>query len=494
MPIDYTVEARIAYLSWLANEDSAEEAWVRVLRDYADGEHPTYLTDRQEEFIGLKAKDASHLYAHNLCGLVIANVVERMHVNGFQPVDSNDAAGQALAEIAVAWWDANRMDANQDDLHEYACRDAEGYIIVEWDDADMLPRWTINQKFDGTQGVKLYRDPSTNEVLFAAKRWQEYDPFSIGATGGRTRCTVYFDNRVERWISTKDGKPRRVQVRGVEFVDTIWEEYRGPNGTDPWPIWWTEDGTPNSEPLGIAVIGFENPGGSEISQMISLQDALNKADLDLLAAEDMAGFRILWAAGLNAVIDTDDNEKDMTIASGKLVRFQDPNSRLDAIEPVDMPKMIAGSHYWIESIAGVTRTPQYLLRAMGADQPSGESLKEQEVGLEAKCKRKQRVWGNSYEDVMLLSAKLHNRYRPGESVELARLQTQWASVEVRNESEDLDSAEKAQNVGVAQEIIWERFLGMDAEQVQRNKELKAEEQAATQSPVERFLGGLENRG
>ena len=490
--VNYDVEATLAYLGWLSSEDSEEEQFLRTLRDYAGGEQPTYLTERQREYIGLRAKDADHLFAHNICHLIIASVVERMHVTGFQPVDASNDLGIALSQWAMECWDANRMDAKQDDLHEYAVQDAESYLIVEFPAGDDYPRWTVNKKFDGTQGVKLHRDPSTDEVIFASKRWQEHDQ-ATGAAG-RTRLTIYFPNRVERWVSAKAGEGVKMTVRETEIVEYGWKQYLGPQGTDAWPIWWTEDGTPSGEPLGMAVISFNNPGGSEIAQVLQLQDALNKGDLDLLAAEDTAGFRILWASGVKAVIDpATGKEKTMPISPSTMIRIDDPAGKLGSIEPTDLPKMIAGSHYWIESIAGVSRTPQYLLRAPGADPASGESMKQQEIGLEAKCKRKARVWGNAYEDAITLSVKLWNRIPGNERIEPARLQTQWASVEVRNLSEDLASAEKAQNVGVAQEMIWEQFLGMDSEQVERNKELLAEQKTANQSPAEQFLSGLENR-
>jgi len=41
---------------------------------------------------------------------------------------------------------------------------------------------------------------------------------------------------------------------------------------------------------GCAVIGFTNPGGSELAQLMPIQDMLNKSDLDTIAASDAAGF------------------------------------------------------------------------------------------------------------------------------------------------------------------------------------------------------------
>lgn len=489
--VDYSIEARISYLTWMSNEDAAEELEVRTLREYASGEHPTYLTDRQKDFIGLKAKDATHLYAHNLCALIIDTVVERMRVTGFMPVE--EGAPVQYAERCIEWWDQNRMDARQDENHENSARDSESYIIADWDAVEKRPTWAINQRYDGTQGVKVHRDPVTDEVLFASKRWQPYDPSQPGEKAQHTRLTLYFPNRVERYISAKPGEGIQLKVRDTVITEVNWKEYRGESGLEPWPIWWTDTGTPEGEALGLAVIPFPNPGGSEIAGVLSLQDALNKGDLDLLAAQDMSGFRILWANGVKPQLGADGTDQDLTLSPAKLVKLSDPAASLNAIPPADLSQMINTSAYWITSIAGVSRTPQHLLKASGADEPSGESLKQQEIGLIAKCKRKQRVWGNAYEDLMALSAKLWNLYRPGEQVEPTRLQAQWDSVETRDMKAELETATLAQGVGLPQEMIWAEYLHMDQDTVERAKELQAEQREAEGDLATVLVNGF-NRG
>ena len=449
--VNYGVEGQIAYLAHLANEDSEAAAWVRTLREYFGGEHPTYLTDRQEEFLGLRSKSADHLFAHNLCGLVVAAVVERLMVTGFGPAAGEDMAGDALAEAAWGWWESNRMDAGQDDLYEAACRDGAGYVIVDWDAEQARPRWTLNWAFDGTQGIKVHRDPDTDMIRFASKRWQTADPLKPGESG-KTRLTLYFPDRVEKWVSsTEEGN----QAGWVAITD---------DDNEPWPIPWVDG---QGRPLGMAVVPFENPGGSELDDVIPLQDMLNKADLDLVAATDMGGFRILWASGVTPQIDSSTGEeREITVAPGRLLRMSDASARLGAIEPVPLAQMLLASRYWIESIAGTSRTPQYLFQAQGAEQPSGESLKMQEVGLIAKSQRKQKVFGNAWEDVAYLSARLWNRYRPGEALDTeARLATLWDDLASRDELQDAQIAKVKLESGLPAEQVW-REWGYDEALIQ----------------------------
>lgn len=411
MPTDYNLQAQIAYLSWVAAGDAEIESRIRVVRDYAAGKHPVFLTDRQKEFIGLQSRSATNLFSHNMCALVIDCLVERLEVMGFAAALEGEDGGD-LSEQVKVWWEHNRMDAGQDDVYGAAARDGIAYLVVDWDATTGMPVWAINAAYDGTQGVKTYDDPNTGALLFAAKKWQLADPFN-SANNGRTRLTLYFPDRIEKYISTRGSN---AGVGG-----TIWEPWQDAGDTT-WPIVWKNE----QGPLGMAVIPFANPGGSEIEQIIHIQDALNKADVDLLATSDAAGFRILYAAGVTGSIDpATGKEKSLTISPGQMLKIADPAGRLGAIEPVDPALLIRASKYWIEVIAGLSRTPQYLFQAMGGDQPSGASLKEQEIGLVYKAERRQRLWGNAWEDAITLSARLHNLNRPGEQLGIVRMSAQW---------------------------------------------------------------------
>jgi len=471
MPIDYSQAARIAYLQWLDAEDRAEEAEIRTLRDYASGEHPVFLTDRQKEFIGLD-KSGDHLFAHNLCELVISLAAERMGVTGFTPASGDqDADESPVSMAAAAWWELNRMDAIQDDLYSAALRDGVAYLIVDWDAEAGLPRWYINEAYDGTQGVTIFRDPETDAVMFAAKRWQ-MDYRYGNNDAGLTRLTLYFPDRVERYIQRTDRQRPDNDVDSA-LMRLNWRTYRDSND-DEWPI--MREGA-DGKPLGLPVIPFVNPGGSEIASVLALQDMLNKSDLDLIATADHAGFRILYAAGLGADIDPETGlEREITVSPGQMLRMTDPQARLGAIDPADLARLISTCRYWIEGIAGQSRTPHYMLIPPSGMQPSGEALKEQEVGLKSKCERKQRVWGNSWEDAIYLSLRLANVYGGTALNEGERLQTQWADIERRSEKDKGEAAMAKQNAGVAPEITWAEDLGMTEAEIQRNLTLKAEAQ------------------
>jgi hypothetical protein len=479
MPQNFNLTAQIAYLQWLSDDDAAGEQFVRTLRDYASGRQPVYLTDRQQEFIGLRAKDANYLFAYNLCQLVIEAVVERLTVTGFEAIEEtreetpDEDARNATVEAAKRWAELNRMDAMQDEIYESAVRDGESFVVVDWT-PEGYPRWSVNDTYNGTQGIKVYRDPNTGAALFAAKVWQVYDPINT-ANNGRTRVTYYHPNRVEKYISTRGAN------RGIG--GSSWEQILDPEDTT-WPLPWVDRA---GAPLGCAAIAFENPGGSEIASLLPLQDALNKSALDLIAAADASGFRMLWAKGVQAEIDKATGaEKKLTIGPGKILRLSGDNASLNAIDPVDLSLLIASCKHWVEAAAGVTRTPQYLFQALGGDQPSGESLKNQEIGLIHKVERRQRVFGNAWEDVLYLSAQLNNLYG-AQATPLVRLQTQWANPQIEEPSEAIEQRNAATakgwvDAGIPVEVAVRR-VGWSEDEVKALVRAKKAEAKAQQSTL-----------
>jgi hypothetical protein len=216
---------------------------------------------------------------------------------------------------------------------------------------------------------------------------------------------------------------------------------------------------------------------------------LNKSDVDLIAAADAAGFRLLYVTGVPPQYDAAGTEKTITVQPGKMMRFSEA-AGVGSIEPMDMTQLIKTAGYWTIAIAGTSRMPQYLFHPIGADQPSGESLRMQEMGLVAKCKRKHAVFGNAWEDVLYLSRRLWNLYRPGEQIPDGRVQTQWAEVETKDEMALMESLVQKQTLSVPNEQLWQE-MGYTQDQIEEFKNMKAQEGTVGANLLRDFLNGAE---
>jgi len=442
-------DIRLSYLLALALEDTAEADLVRVHRDYYSGDHPTYLTDRQKEFLALKN---DYKFRANYCAPVCDIAAERLQVQAFD--GGQEEAGEQLAALAWQWWTDNRMDAGQDDLHVSGIRDGVAFLIVDWDNEEGRPRWTPNYAYDGTRGVKVHYHSDTDDIIFASKRWHEDDQKIPGQTG-KARLTLYFPDVVEKYRASQRAaggwEPVVIEADGRE-VD--------------WPTPWTDKA---GQPLGVAVVPFDNPGGSEIKDALPLQDMLNKALLDLVAASDVEGFGILYASGVSPTIDPATGaETEMTLGPGRLIKLSNPQARMGRVSPEDLTRLTAVADFWIAQIAAITRTPMHLFQRWEREPPSGESLKMQETGLISKTKRKQTVYGNSYEDAVALSARLYNAFSGEAALEIVPVSVTWQDAAIRDEKAHQENMESKKRLGVPEAQLW-RELGYDQAQVDQFK-------------------------
>lgn len=446
---------------------------IKALRDYYDGEHPVLLSDRQEEYIGKALTDGEFAFAHNTVKSIVDTLRERLSVSGFTVNDAglggnkdgeNTPASQ-VAALMWAWWEENRLDAQQIRLHRRALRDGASYVMVDYDQENQRPRFTLLSADDGTHGVVCHRDPENPDiVLMMNNYWYTVNLLEPGKTGIE-RKTTYLPGQVRKYILGKEGKWAR-----MDGLEAPLEP-----GDTTWPLPWVDG---NGKPLGITIKQFENPGGSEVAQIIGLQNILNKTWLDLMAAADAAGFPIMVIENelLNGmpndanIGDDDDIEGDdeFVIAPGRMLSVD--GARVHRIEGSDLSQLINTVHLIVETIAGISRTPSYYLRPVGgSDVPSGEALKQLESGLVTRAIERQLIFGQAWADVMEMAYKVAQTFGAAiPDVPKLKVQTVWASAETRHEQTDAATGEAWQRLKVPDETIWQ-MLGFSPEQIARWK-------------------------
>lgn len=449
--------AELAYLNWLAGEELTRQQNVQQARDYYAGEHELSLTDRQREFLGIKSGGR---FAANYCETVVNALVERLIVTGLQ------SQNPELAAWAGDTWAANRMDGMQGDVHQAAVRDGEAFVMVDWDVDQRRPRFTFHPRYVSSQaggdgfGCRAFypNDDYRLPMLYATKRWTEsYEaapstaglrPSAQDATREETRqrLTVYFPDRVEKYV---------LATTGTKFREAGWQPYADEDG-GAWPLPWV-DGT--GAPLGIPVVHFKNPDlRSEIWNAIPLQDALNKALLDLLAGQDVSGFRIFFAKGFFATTDglppASSGSNYLRLAPGQIIGTPEQNAGFEPIDPPTLDPMLNVFWAMVLVLAQTTDTPASRFQ-LTRQVASAESQKESEGPLLAKGRNRQVGFGNSWEDVYAIARKLQNLYGAEQVDELAGLETTWAPLETRDTLAHIEElALKREKLQVPLPQVW----------------------------------------
>jgi len=448
------MDAEVAYAAWQAEEEKVRQKNIITSREYFDGDHGVPLTERQREWLGFNL--LNERFALNYCRIIVNAVVDRLIVTGFS--DNQEEP----AEWAWEWWQANRMDALQRTIHQGCVRDGEYFVMVDLDKERGLPRFYPQPRYTDTLfggtgfGCKAhYTDEhDAAELEYASKRWTE----TRGEGAERKtvqRMNLYYPDRIEKY------------EMGRSTDESGWVQL----SEEPWL-------TTAGEPVGIPVIHFRNPSDrSELWDAIPPQDAINKTALDILAAADANGFRIMFTKGFYPTTDgeapDEDGDNYLEIFPGCILGHPNPEVGIDVFDPIDLSSMLAGLDNLVLKLAQITDTP--LSRFQLTRQVAAEgTLKQQEEPLLAKVRARQVLFGNAWEDCMAVAWRLAGAFGTEQPEGEGLLQTQWASAETRDEKEHLESLKLKSDLGVPAETLWEE-MGYDAGQIAAMRAQRGEE-------------------
>ena len=441
---------RISFIEWLRGLDADQQHRYVAYREYYDGDHDTQLTKRQRRYLQLKIGEEFNC---NLCGIVVDALAERLTVTGFQAPDEE-------TDLLADWWRVNRMDGLQGIVHLSAIRDCDSYLIVDWDKEAKMPRMTAEAAYDGTEGVHVtYSEERRGLPEKAFKYWRIERGEGAGA---KRRLNVYYPDRVEKYVSNETA------------FDGDFSPYVGEDGE--WMYWWTSDGTQGGEPLGLPVIHFRNGdqgynyGQSELKNVIPLQNAQNKAIIDLVAAADTTGFRIYWMLG--------DDPSGLELGPGSWIYSTrsatgEGSASVGYFPGENLNYLIALKDAFAMDVARVTRTPISYFQ-LTKQRPSAETLRMEEIGLVARAKNRQIGFGNAWENATMLARRLHNAFGGGTLDEKAVLETQWEDPETRNEKLHLEALKIKSDLGVPAEQLWAE-MGYDAIEIAKMRAQRGEE-------------------
>ena len=213
-------------------------------------------------------------------------------------------------------------------------------------------------------------------------------------------------------------------------------------------------------------------GRSELANVTSTQDQINKLVCDMIVASEFQAFRQRWATGVEVAMDetTGEDKAPFKAAVDRLWATPDSEAKFGEFGSNDLKAYVTALENRIQSLASRSRTPpHYLLGGMGQF-PSGESLKATETGLIAKVKSQRRHFGESWEEVIRLGFKAQGDAR----ADAMSAETIWADPESRTESEHVDSLVKKLSIGVPMPQLWED-AGYTPEQIARFKTMMLEE-------------------
>jgi hypothetical protein len=381
----------------------------------------------------------------NYMGLVVDAMVERQIVEGFR-------IGKNLAADMPTWdiWQANNLDASSDQVLLEAAIGGCSFLLVAPpgpDDAYPL----------------IYAEHPTQATV-------EYEPGS----GRRRRAAglkVWQDDWSEQMMATLylPDAIYKFQAPAPKYGQSVGEPQWKPREVrgELWPA-------PN--PLGeVPLVEVANnprmlTGGiSELADVISIQDRVNKTLADRLMSQDFGAFPQKWASGYPED-DGNGNANTIDVGRDRMVTSDVAETKFGQWDAAPLDPYSAAKREDVKDIASRTRTPaQYLLGEMS--NVNGETLKASESGLVSKVRQRNRTAGEGLEDAVRLARKA-----AGKSDAAGKIETKWRNPEFRTEGELVDSLVKMSTLHVPDEALWERWGASEIE-IARWRKMAADQAA-----------------
>lgn len=425
-------------LRWAADafKDKTLADRYGLYRRYAAGDQDlAFATPKYAATFGTLFRE----FSYNRCAMVVDAIADRLQVERFN-VERVAGADETAGDL----WRRNRMDGRAGEVHKDALRGGDAYLIVWPETGDALGDGAAFPQFwpQKPEQVRVrYDDERPGKITMAAKTWTLSDK--------RRRVNLYFPDRIEKYVT---------RARSTTLNAEALERY--PIAGEPWPV-------PNPWDV-VPVFHFANNagtgehGGSELRDVVPLQDALNKVLTDLLLASELAGFPQKVILGLDAG-DPNVQEGLRRLEAGLNKIFtipfdpggQPPN--IDEFSAANLPQIVAVVEMFDKLISRVSRVPVHYLQ-MSGDFPSGRALRTAEAPFVSKIEDRQTAFGNVWEDVMHLALRMAGVADPG------MLTTVWKSAAPLSEEDEWDLALQKSAVGLPIEQIL-REVGYDEEEI-----------------------------
>jgi hypothetical protein len=445
------------WVTYLGNALTYRWQRARIYDWYYRGEHRLWFGPTQAQVVYRRLLSESR---SNWAELIVDAVNERLRVIGFRFPSS------AAEPDLDAWdniWQANNLDARSDEIHIEALVWGEAYCLVWPND---LGDVKITAEHP-SECITYAPASDRHQTIMGLKRWCD--------DMGFWHATLYTPVNIYKY-SAQTG----AGTAGAMPPTGSWFE-RETSG-EPWPL-------PN--PYGVVPL-IELPnnprlltgGRSELSGgVIEMMDRINETVFNRMLAAQFSAFRQKWISGMEIPRNPETGVpiEPFRAAVDRLWMTENPDAKFGEFSEASLNNYIQAAEADIAHLASITRTPAYYLLPRGA-MPSGEALKAAEVGLVNKVKRRQRFFGEAWEQMMRTALTMSGSNQAND----ASCETIWENPEQRSDSQIGDMLIKLAQIGTPKEALWELSGMFSPQQIARMSQQAADEalaQAELATPV-----------
>jgi hypothetical protein len=428
----------------------ARDTYYRRCQQYYDGDHPLIFTGFDKR--NAKFLDLFQHFSDNLCRIPVEAVVDRLKIKEFTVESGQSVANNDAWQI----WMDNRMAEQARRVHREALRCGDAYVLVWPDDEGKVRLYPQRAR----QMLVEYDNEKPELMTFAAKWWAE-------RANKRLRVNLYFPDRIEKYELRKESNALTLPESGKNFSRI--EVFRHEYGRVP-------------------VFHFANDsddgitGRSELEVVIPLQNALNKAFLDLLVGSEFHALPQRWVTGVEVLRDPDTGKpiKPFEPGADKIWTVANEQAKFGQFDAANLEQFLKVKDNIRTEIARVTGLPMHYMNVSSGQQPSGEALRTSEARLVEKVKARQGDFGDVWEDTLQFAFQLTSK-----TTDKLQLEAVWVDPQSTSEEERLNVLLLKQQLGASTEQLLSE-AGYGAQDIQR---MMDEKQTASEHQGQQFNTG-----
>lgn len=385
-------------------------------------------------------KELARQAVRNVCGIVVDTFDRGLKVIGFRSPTSADD------EPAWEWWQKNRLDARQHEVHRAS-------LVYGWSWVSVLP----DDDRAGGDPVPVTWSPVNVHVEWADPR---RDLFPISAVlvrdvthplFGRGWSVMFIDAEM-----VQEGFVKKPPRRSPSLSDLLLVG-------EPWKHGASYEGKPV-----VPVVRFPNeltaddrPPRGEVEPLIQEQRAINSVNFDRLAVSRFSAFKQKVVIGWTADAD------EVARASASAVwTFEDSKTDIDVktLDASPLSPYDALLREQTEHVALISGVPAYQITG-SLQNVSQETAALAEAPLQRKLGLKQDILGEAWETVIRLAMSMSGGAAPDDAAEVL-----WAETEARSFAGVVDGIYKLATIpadaqGIPVEELLDLIPGMNQQKL-----------------------------
>ena len=420
------------------NALSGKKALYDTLMQYAEGDQPiVYSTERlRTAFANINAR-----FSQNWCSVIVDSVNDRLVLQGW------DAGDEEKNEVLATIWSDQHLTIESDDAHWSALVTHESFIIV-WPNEEAEPEVYYN---DPRLCHIFYENANPRKKRFAAKWFIDDDGFC--------KLILYYKDRIEYYKSSNTGTP------------STYEGFRSDNpasATNPY----------DTIPVFHLRVKSRSTAG-ELTNVITLQDAVNKLFADMMVAAEYGAFKQRWIISNSETSDLRNAPNSVwEIPAGDGLGQA---TSVGQFEAADLSGFLTAMDKLANSMAIISRTPKHYFYSTGS-QISGEALIAMEAPLNKKAKTRQESFGVVWKEIAVFIFKIR-----GEEISEQDIIPIWGSIENVQPLTQAQSRQLGVQVGIPLLTLLKREGWTKRDLEQLSKDLEEEQQREQNVPNEWYV-------